>query len=135
MKTKGILNKESEEYMSYKLKEFRKDSTVEVSGPMNLSGISELKEAFVKSLGTSTANIVFRPSKMCDDSYACLQLLCSTCKSSVMNGKSFLVKGKYAKPIYEMAMNAGFPSKMCREKKCGTCCLVVTDEELLQKAS
>ncbi|MFC1769829.1 lipid asymmetry maintenance protein MlaB [Nitrospirota bacterium] len=66
------------------------NNTLRVKGSLSMLHLNSLRETLLHSLAKSK-HVVFEIEKIEDVSFACLQLLCSTCRTAYLQNKEFTI--------------------------------------------
>ena len=96
--------------------------TLRVKGTLSMAHVKDLRQTLLDSLD-STEHVIFMIEQVEDVSFACLQLLCSTCRTAFIMEKRFSIVPMQHKRFQMIFKHSGYLiSDKCGFKR-GECCL------------
>jgi anti-anti-sigma regulatory factor len=112
--------------MNYSVKQLDDARTLVVKGSLNMRNVERLKDVLLTSLNNAD-NVVFDIERLEDISFACLQILCSACRTASLLEKRFMLVSRHLESFRTIIRKSGFAT----DKECpfnGNCALVAVKE-------
>lgn len=98
------------------------DGTLRVRGTLSIMDVRSLREMFLDSL-CSAEHVIFEIEEIEDISFACLQMLCSACRTAFVMEKRFSVVPMNHKRFQKIFKHSGYLiSDKCNFIR-GKCCI------------